>query len=296
MRQLFAWPGLLAALLAYLASAGALASGRLDMGFYLPGLREADVADVKVTLQFWADEVARSHGMTAFAHTYDDMGLLARDGRAGRIHMVVAPGMELADHFAPGELAQGFVTVRHGVTEGLALVVRRQEGIARFADLAGKRLLRLSQDRLSAVFLDKQCLRWLGSGCDGRMQVAEEKRDHPAILKVFFGQADAALVHLDALQTAGELNPQVRQRIRSLLEWPTRATGFGMMMANSDPDLRQRSVAAALGVQRTARGRQILELFRSDRLELVDASALQPFWELRSHQPTPPAAHSTRNK
>ena len=252
----------------------------LNMGFYLPGIRDANLADVKVTLQLWADEVGKAHGMQATAYTYEDMARLYRDSMEGRINLVVAPGMEIAESYTPEELAQGFLGRHHDTREGLALITRAEGGANKLVDLRGKKVLRLSNDRLSQVFLETQCRQQAGVACSDLFQVAEEKRHNQAIHKVFFGQADAALVSISTFHAAIELNPQVRQRLRVMHEWHTSALSFGMMPARTDAKLRDRVLNSAMKASTTVRGKQILELFRIDYMERVGVQELTPYWQL----------------
>ncbi|MBK6744138.1 MAG: hypothetical protein IPG66_14675 [Hydrogenophilales bacterium] len=257
----------------------------LNMGFYLPGIRDANLADVKVSLQLWAEEVGKPYKLQAKALTYDDMPTLYRDVVQHRVSIVIAPGMELAETFSPDELVEGFAGRRHGTDEGMALIVPRNSPVHKFADLRGKRLLRLANDRLAETFLEVQCRHQLALACRELFSMSEEKRDIQPIHKVFFGQADAALVSLSALYAASELNPQVAERLRIVLDWKTRALSFGMMTVYSTPDFRDLVLRAAMQASKTVRGKQILELFKTDYMDRVNKSDLEPYWHLRrEHQ------------
>jgi ABC-type phosphate/phosphonate transport system substrate-binding protein len=273
------------ACLVALCSPASRAADILNMGFYLPGIRDANLADVHITLQLWADEVGKAHGINATAYTYSDMAALYRDSMGGKINLIVAPGMEIAETFTPEELAAGFVGKHHGTSEGLALIVRANDDIRQFGDLTGKKVLHLSNDRLSSVFLENQCRQHAGAACADLFQVNEEKRNSQAIHKVFFGQADAALVSISALHAANELNPQIRQRLRSLLEWKTSALSYGLMSARTEMALRNRVVNSAMQATTTVRGKQLLELFKTDFMDRVSVQELKPYWQLhREHQ------------
>jgi hypothetical protein len=252
----------------------------LNMGFYLPGIRDANLADVKISLQLWAEEIGAPYGLQARALMYEDMHALYRDTMQGRVNIVIAPGMELAETFSPDEITLGFSGRRHSIEEGVALIVATNSGLRQFADLRGKRVLHLANDRLSETFLETQCQRQAASACSDWFILSEEKRDVQSVHKVFFGKADAALVSLSTLHAAGEMSPQVAERLRVMLDWKTTALSFGMMTTRSEPSYRDLVLRSAMQATKSVRGRQILELFKTEYMEQVSNIDLQPYWHL----------------
>jgi ABC-type phosphate/phosphonate transport system substrate-binding protein len=252
----------------------------LRLAFYLPGFRDANPADVRISLQIWADEVGSGYGLRARAMMYDDLKTLHQDAHDAKVDVVIASGMELAETFHPNDFVGGFTGLRNNTPEGLVLITSQQGGIQHFADLRGKRLARLSNDRLSDVYLSVLCAREAKAPCEQLFQTSEEKRDVQSIHKVFFGKADAALVRISTLRAAQELNPQISQRIKALQEWKTAALSFGLLLPHTSPAFQERIIQVALTATKSVRGRQILELFKTDYMERVDKSALQPFWQL----------------
>lgn len=267
--SLFAGPGL-----------AATESVPLKMGFYLPAIREANQTDIKVSLRVWIDEVSKPFDIHVTTATYDDIATMRRDLDRADVNFISAPGMELAEVFAPDEIRTGYARRHHGVEEGIALLLSGNSEMRTFADLRGKRVSKLSHDRLSDVFLEIQCLKSAALACKDFIQVNEEKRDIQSVYNVFFGRADAALVSLATLRTAIELNPQVGQRTRVLLDWRANALMFGMMTRYTQDSYRNLILNSVSQAMKTPRGRQILELFKTDYLEPVDADALKPYWAL----------------
>jgi ABC-type phosphate/phosphonate transport system substrate-binding protein len=249
----------------------------LDMGFYLPAIRDANLADIKISLGIWAEEIGKPYGVKIRAATYDDMEAMRRALDRKEINFISAPGMELAEVLGPDELRQGYARRHHGIDEGVALVVHTSSGIGSFADLRGKRVARLNRDHLSEYFLETQCLKAAGLECREFLSLSEEKRDIQSVYNVFFGRVDAALVQLSTLRTAEELNPQVAKRLKILSEWKAKALFFGMMTRHTDESYRSLIINSANEAIKSTRGRQLLELFKTDYLEPVDADALMPF-------------------
>ena len=252
----------------------------LQLGFYLPTIREANMADIKVSLQVWADEMATGLGYRVKTSTYQNMAEVRAAVDRGELHFVNAGGMELAETFAPGELQSGYARHQQGADDGLVLVVRSDSGLTSFADLRDKRVSRLSNDRLAEIFLETQCLRVSKQLCSQFLTLTEEKRDIQSVYSVFFGKADGALVARATFRTASELNPQVAARLKVIQDWKALSLVFGMMTkhaASADLNALMGSAREAL---KSARGRQMMELFKADRVEPVDASALNPYWAL----------------
>ncbi len=252
----------------------------LKLGFYLPAIRDANLVDMKVSLGIWVTEIGKPLGLTVTTTTYDDISAMRQALDRAEMNFFSGPGMELAEVFAPGEIRSGYARRIIGTDEGIALLVSNTSGIRSFADLRNKRLSRLSNDRLSDIFLEVQCIKAAGMACHDFLQMKEEKRDIQSVYNVFFGRADAALVSLATLRTANELNPQVGQRLHVLLDWKAKALMFGIMTRHTKDAYRDLVLNSVTEVMKTPRGRQILELFKTDYLEPVDAEALRPYWAL----------------
>jgi hypothetical protein len=252
----------------------------LKLGFYLPSIRDVNQADLKISLGVWVTEIGKPLGLTVTTTTYADIAAMRQALDRAEMNFFSGPGMELAEVFAPEEIRSGYARRNKGVDEGIALLVSKDAGIKRFADLRNKRLSRLSNDRLSDIFLEVQCIKAAGMACRDFLQMKEEKRDIQSVYNVFFGRADAALVSLATLRTANELNPQVGQRLQVLLDWKAKALMFGMMTRHTQDAYRTLILNSVTESMKTPRGRQILELFKTDYLEPVDAEALQPYWAL----------------
>jgi len=252
----------------------------LKLGFYLPAIRDANQADLKVSLGIWVTEIGKPLGLIVTTATYADIAAMRQALDRAEMNFFSGPGMELAEVFTPEEIRSGYARRNKGVDEGIVLLVSNTSGIKHFADLRNKRLSRLSNDRLSDIFLEVQCIKAAGMACRDFLQMKEEKRDIQSVYNVFFGRADAALVSLATLRTANELNPQVGQHLHVLLDWKAKALMFGIMTRHTQDSYRNLILHSVTETMKTPRGRQILELFKTDYLEPVDAEALQPYWAL----------------
>jgi hypothetical protein len=165
-----------------------------------------------------------------------------------------------------------------------------------FSDLRNRRVSRLSNDRLAEIFLETQCLKAAKQRCSQFMTLSEEKRDIQSVYSVFFGKTDAALVALSTLRTATELNPQVATHLKVILDWKTTALVFGMMTKHATPTNLNAMMDTARNALKSTRGRQMMELFKTDSVEEVDPSALNDYWTLLEEYKALDKAYGVKKK
>lgn len=97
-----------------------------------------------------------------------------------------------------------------------------------------------------------------------------------AILEVFFGQADAALVTTDAFELARELNPQVGKKMRILAESPPIIPVFFIFQPNSVAEGKTDELAKALlELHKSPGGLQVLTVIQSQKMEKYPFEVLQ---------------------
>jgi ABC-type phosphate/phosphonate transport system substrate-binding protein len=249
----------------------------LEMGFYLPAVREANPTDLKASLAVWIEELGRPFGVQVRARLYQDLDAMRRDVDARSLDFINAGGMEIAELIGPEVSIQGFARRSQSGGAGLVLLVNKTANVRTFADLRGKRVARPSQDRLAETYLESQCLRAWAAPCAGALAQVEEKREISAVHKLFFGQADAALVSVETLNLARELNPQINSRVAVLQEWHIQSLIFGMLLPHADSAYRNLILQSIEAAVKSARGRQMMELFKTENLDPVDGEALKPF-------------------
>lgn len=106
-----------------------------------------------------------------------------------------------------------------------------------------------------------------------------------AVLPVFFGQADVALVTRSAFETMIELNPQVGAQLKVLANSGPLLPLLLAPTRHADPDVMGKVMKAILELQEEPGGDQILMMFKTDKLVRCEASWLESFQALvKEHQ------------
>lgn len=287
-------------LLAGLGSAGAESLPPVAIGFYTPVMRDLPRQDVEVSLRFWVEELARSLNLSYKpVRFYESMPDLRRDMLAGRINFVVGTSVDIAQNFALQELADGFSGYPANPNH-LLLVVRRDSGIQGPSDLAGKRVVLMDRDRLSDIYLEtllhqaRGKIDWKHLAPPGR-----EQRSSKLVHRLFFNQADAALIYRNGYEAALALNPQIDREVRVLEPYSLeiRSPHIGLFSTQVAPEHRKAISDAAMKLNGTVRGRQVLQIYQADSIVVTTVKELEPFEKLlQTHRALKPAAPATLRK
>lgn len=119
------------------------------------------------------------------------------------------------------------------------------------------------------------------------LNLRREESASKAILRVFFGQAKAAVVAREALELAGELNPQVRRDLAVLAESIPLITSVFVLHPAWDSTLRPAVEEAISDLHRTEAGKQVLLVFKGDRMGSHPVAVLDDTLAFLRAQPGP---------
>ncbi len=283
-----------------MGGAGAEALPPVAIGFYTPVMRDLPRQDVEVSLRFWIEELARTLDLSYRpVRFYDDMAELRRDVNAGSINFIVGTGIDIVRHFPAQELADGFSGYPANANP-LLLVVRRDAGIHGPADLAGKRLLLMDGDRLSEIYLET-LLHAARSRPDWKRPetAGREQRSSKLVHRLFFNQADAALIYRNGYDAALLLNPQIGRELQVLEPYSLaiRSPHIGLFSARVAPEHRKAITEAVMRLNGTVRGRQVLQIYQADNMVATPVQDLAPFEKLlEAHRALKPAAPEPTRK
>jgi hypothetical protein len=261
-----------------LVSACVQAAGEVArLGMYMKIARDLNRGDVRAAMEVWTVELMRKFQVPSEVRFYADIESLRRDFDDGKVNLVIADAMSFVRHFKPEELADGFTTK---LPTDASLLLLGRPG-AELGDLAGMRVARPVDDDVSTTYLETLCLRRHGKTCAALpLRVVEVPNNHQAMSRLLFGQVDLALVNRHGYETAVELNPQLRQAGTVLERLNFETQFFGFYSAKVSPEFRKFSLRSIPDMHLEARGRQMLDVFKVERVAVADPGALRPFYLL----------------
>jgi len=164
-----------------------------------------------------------------------------------------------------------------GTARQYALIVRRDSGIRSFADLRDKTILLPSSIKYEASHIWLHVLLLREAKHDRTLffrQVSESSAASKSILKVFFKQADAAIVSRGALETSTVLNPQVGNKLAVIAESKPLHGDITCVSTMVSDKLKQTIINSARHLHETTTGRQIFTLFQIEGVIPYQASYL----------------------
>ena len=257
---------------------GALAPLRVAISQSL--VSSVNLNDARTAFVVWWEHLARQMNITADSAgpIFETTAQILNRVRTQQVDAVAINILEyrqMADFLDASEVvAAGDDTRTHYL-----LLVKRESGIQKLADLRGRKLLQQNSSRMClapawlSVLLEEADLerseRFFGP-------VTTDPNPSRVVLPVFFGQAEACLVEGKSFLTMCELNPQLSEDLSALTASARMTVTFYVFRKNYHSQYRERLIEALSTLDESAAGRQLMTMFQFESLAVRDASCLDP--------------------
>ncbi len=263
--------------LADVASADDLFSERsLRVGFHLPSFHEYSREDLEVSVKLLTEEMGRSINIKTSISSYEDIKSMREDFEQGKINLVFVSPLLIITHFDSRLIADGFKLILSGGNpDRLVVLTRKNEGMDSFKSLRGKKLGLIENDPAADLYIN-----YLSQSNFGKdysrvfKEMPREKKSHQIILKLFFSQVDVVSVYENFYKVTGELNPQIFQKTQIIDHIDGILQTACFFHKNVDPVFREQVIAEVLKLETYPRGRQYLEIFKTEHAVRVTPDEL----------------------
>lgn len=253
-------------------------AGLVRLGISESVVNDVNIVDARAAMIVWLRRLAETVGLHVQhdPQVFEPPARLEEKLRRGMLDTVALNIVEFRHMM--GLLDARWVTVpvkRSGLS--YMLLVSRESGIRRLADLKGRRLLLPTGNTACigpawlATLLHKE---GLGPPEQFFGAVNREVKASKVILSVFFGQSDACLTTSPSFRVMSELNPQVGQKLVPLASSDELVTSLYALRKGWNSPVREQIIRALGEVGSTPAGRQVLTLFQFEGLAFRDASCL----------------------
>lgn len=261
-------------------------STTLRVGFSARVFPDVDQRDALVAMELWTRELARGMGANTTATTkiYNNTDDLLEAVSKGNLTVVTLPAIEYLQIKARAPLTPIIVAASNaGTARQYVLIVKRGSGITSVSDLQDKTIVipSLTKYEASHIWLHVLLLREkIQNKTLFFRRVQESSAASKSILKVFFRQADAAIVSRGALETSKVLNPQIEREIVIIAASKSLHGDITCVPNLVNEKLKRAITNSALHLHETTTGKQMFTLFQVDKVIPFNSSYLSGREEL----------------
>ena len=243
---------------------------------------DVPLVDAEVTFKVLYDSILSAYNEKAHVQIYDSFSMMRKDIKNGQIDAVVANAPDvlmLKEMIDPDAIST--IVIRGRVKHRWVMLTRKNISPGDWNALKGKRLTTSRNVALGNIVLDVALLEagFRPSNKFFRSSIAKES-PHPAIIDVFFGKADAALVTEAALEVAEELNPQIGKRLNVFMRSEPYLLTVNAYLKSFPADRKEKLKEATLKFHELPKGVALLRLFKAERVEIVTWKDLENVKEL----------------
>jgi len=245
---------------------------RLRAGYSAQAFVDVDLEEARAVTKIWSDMILARNFEDGTAETVilEDADAMLRAFREDRLDVAALISDEYLRLREEVPLEPVFVTAHAGgIHHQIGVLVRRDRGLRRLGDLSGRQLTVSVEQAgtIHSLWLETVLLR---EGLPGPAtffgSVKTARKPSQAILPVFFGMAEACLTTRESFALVCELNPQVGRDLEFLARSPEVAAGVIVFRPGYDPASKAKVTRALATLHQDSQGRQLLRLFRMDRL------------------------------
>lgn len=241
----------------------------LRIGFDVDSLPDISRSDLEVSLKFWSEEISEQTKIpitTTFYH--QQIPEMVKDFETGVVNYLFTSPIRFVQYVNRDILADGFTTAKTEQRfDSLALLTRRHESMDSVRQLRRRNVTLLAHNELQQLYLGLLSLQAFGEDYRVSFNMTTlENNSQRLILQLFFKKTDAVMVNEASFNLAAELNPQLTQSLQVVAKLEDVPQNVGFFHKAVAEDFREDIIGKALNIQEYRRGRDILEVFKTQRM------------------------------
>ena len=201
--------------------------------------------------------------------SFSEIGALKAALKAHELDVVIVTADEYARLDGEVNLDPALsAVVREADSFTIGVLVRRDSEISSLEGLRGLTVLNAKDQsrRVQSVWFETELMKAGHSSSDFLASFKETRSPSQAIMSVFFGQASACVVSLPTFEIASELNPQLSLQLKVIVRSPEVSRGIVAFSADYPKASRDLAYDTMLRLHEDPEGRQILRVFRHERM------------------------------
>ena len=249
----------------------------LRVGYSNEAMQQFSAKDVTIATNLWLQQLVSDSNYTATFSFYNDKNL-AKAAKEGRADYLSAYGIAYVKYFNLSELQDGFTGGSiNRKDENLILVLKKWMSMQEFLHMQKPSIAYLDGNELATIYGKYLFLK---NKNKTKVIFVPGRTNYKALLDLFFHKVDAAIIMSKTFRFASELNPQISQMLYIAQKTNLCAGNFGFFTKRVDPAFLKVITDIAMALNNTKKGKQVLDIFRTEAVITTKRNELKPIKEL----------------
>jgi ABC-type phosphate/phosphonate transport system substrate-binding protein len=254
-----------------------------DVGSLIDGLSDMQTKDAQLALSIWGQELAVNAGMSTQIKYYQTVEEIIKAYENSEFAFVSLNSyffLKYKNIFYDN--TQQFWTSQKTdeLFEEYVILVKEDSKIKSMKDLKHKVLVSAADDKMGRLILDYEILKEMHlSSAEYISSMKETKKHSTAILNTYFGKADACITPSYVLDLVNEMNPDVGRKLKVI--YKSERIFLPHLInshKNASEEVMRRFSVSASALDKSVRGRNVLDLFKIKKMSLVSRQDLEPMF------------------
>jgi len=257
-----------------------------NIGFYYPSINAVvSRTDFNIAVDIWIKEFKfaidiQQTNVRLFDHI-EDMKTAFNNRE---LDLIIAPPLLIVNNFDLKTLRDGFSgTSATGEPYDIVILTRKSSNIESIKHVKNKRLVLPKNDELAKVFLNSLLMPIFHKPYS---QVFSSNiffpKQNQIIHQLFFDKADVGVTFLETFNLMVELNPQIKDKIKTLNRFPIKSPNYCFFHHLFSDPIRKKLISRALELNNHIRSQEILINFNMATITACPVDSLQPFIKLKN--------------
>ena len=161
--------------------------------------------------------------------------------------------------------------------DAFVVIMKQNQSLEQLYNMSNPIIALRKNEDLSKILIKYMFLK---NNKNENVSLVNTNKHSTALLKLFFNQANAAIVSKKTFDFANELNPQIGKQLKIVYTSKVSSELFGYFRKGFDDTLRKIVTDLALKIVNSSRGEQLLLIFKTDSIVRVKVDDLKPTEEL----------------
>lgn len=227
---------------------------------------ESNTQDIEIAFNLLLDEILESSNESSVIKTYETFNTLIDDINKNNIDACMASTLDMIDHMGKFHTKNYFAFSSNESPLDRYYIISSKK-YSSLNDLKGKRIALSKNSSVGKMYLDVTLLELAQqTHLTFFSDVAYEPNSHSAIINLLFNKHEAVLISKDGFEVASSLNPSIINEVKILASSNEYLSTFLAVNQQFQEERLNTLTETALNFHKTAKGRNLLEMLRLEKL------------------------------